>query len=209
MTFWSYSFIEYATVGYMAKRIQMRKNRFLAIQKIAEQKKGGGHGSHASHAGHDGHSHSHHSRHGHGHGSISGHSTLSGHGGTISGHNTLSGHGPMSGHGTLPHGMSGHGLSSHGTMSGHGYDGSHRHSHIGHGGSTLSGSLMAADLDHTPRQTVSVANIYTTFVFTPSRMILFEYHTLIECYTILNPQENAELSNFMGFQKSNFKKIKK
>lgn len=30
---------EYATVGYMAKRIQMRKNRFLAIQKIAEQKK--------------------------------------------------------------------------------------------------------------------------------------------------------------------------
>ncbi|KAJ8979242.1 hypothetical protein NQ317_014605 [Molorchus minor] len=29
---------EYATVGYMAKRIQMRKNRFLAIQKIAEQK---------------------------------------------------------------------------------------------------------------------------------------------------------------------------
>jgi hypothetical protein len=32
---------EYATVGYMAKRIQMRKNRFLAIQKIAEQKKAG------------------------------------------------------------------------------------------------------------------------------------------------------------------------
>lgn len=30
--------LEYATVGYMAKRIQMRKNRFLAIQKIAEQK---------------------------------------------------------------------------------------------------------------------------------------------------------------------------
>lgn len=29
---------EYATVGYMAKRIQMRKNRFLAIQKLAEQK---------------------------------------------------------------------------------------------------------------------------------------------------------------------------
>jgi len=26
-------------VGYMAKRIQMRKNRFLAIQKMAEQKK--------------------------------------------------------------------------------------------------------------------------------------------------------------------------
>ncbi|XP_063919756.1 gamma-aminobutyric acid receptor subunit beta isoform X9 [Zophobas morio] len=33
------SLLEYATVGYMAKRIQMRKNRFLAIQKIAEQKK--------------------------------------------------------------------------------------------------------------------------------------------------------------------------
>ena len=30
---------EYASVGYMAKRIQMRKNRFLAIQKMAEQKK--------------------------------------------------------------------------------------------------------------------------------------------------------------------------
>ena len=26
-------------MGYMAKRIQMRKNRFLAIQKMAEQKK--------------------------------------------------------------------------------------------------------------------------------------------------------------------------
>lgn len=32
-------FSEYATVGYMAKRIQMRKQRFMAIQKIAEQKK--------------------------------------------------------------------------------------------------------------------------------------------------------------------------
>ncbi|XP_073974603.1 resistant to dieldrin isoform X1 [Rhodnius prolixus] len=32
------SLLEYATVGYMAKRIQMRKNRFLAIQKLAEQK---------------------------------------------------------------------------------------------------------------------------------------------------------------------------
>ena len=31
--------LEYATVGYMAKRIQMRKNRFLALQKMAEQKK--------------------------------------------------------------------------------------------------------------------------------------------------------------------------
>ena len=26
-------------MGYMAKRIQMRKNRFLALQKMAEQKK--------------------------------------------------------------------------------------------------------------------------------------------------------------------------
>jgi len=33
------SLIEYASVGYMAKRIQMRKNRFLALQKMAEQKK--------------------------------------------------------------------------------------------------------------------------------------------------------------------------
>ena len=33
------SISEYASVGYMAKRIQMRKNRFLAIQKMAEQKK--------------------------------------------------------------------------------------------------------------------------------------------------------------------------
>lgn len=150
--FSSIFYTEYATVGYMAKRIQMRKNRFLAIQKIAEQKKGGGH------PGHDGHSHSHphHSRHGHGHGSISGHSTLSGHG-TLSGAHggTLSGHGgPLSGHGTLSHGMSSHRLAS------HGYDGGHRHSHIGHGG-TLSDSLMSGDMDHTPRQTVSVANIYS------------------------------------------------
>ncbi|XP_054276918.1 gamma-aminobutyric acid receptor subunit beta-like isoform X4 [Macrosteles quadrilineatus] len=33
------SLLEYATVGYMAKRIQMRKSRILAMQKIAEQKK--------------------------------------------------------------------------------------------------------------------------------------------------------------------------
>lgn len=32
-------FAEYATVGYMAKRIQMRKQRFMAIQKIASEKK--------------------------------------------------------------------------------------------------------------------------------------------------------------------------
>lgn len=44
------SLLEYATVGYMAKRIQMRKNRFLAIQKIAEKKlnaESGGDGDHA------------------------------------------------------------------------------------------------------------------------------------------------------------------
>ena len=34
-----FSISEYASVGYMAKRIQMRKNRFLALQKMAEQKK--------------------------------------------------------------------------------------------------------------------------------------------------------------------------
>ncbi|KAL1456968.1 hypothetical protein WDU94_001648 [Cyamophila willieti] len=66
----------------MAKRIQMRKNRFMAIQKVAEQKKtieavghpgplGLGHAppphatlSHSSHGGHAGHGHSHHSHHG-------------------------------------------------------------------------------------------------------------------------------------------------
>ncbi|KAI5701071.1 hypothetical protein M8J75_005815 [Diaphorina citri] len=76
------SLLEYATVGYMAKRIQMRKNRFMALQKVAEQKKtieatghpgqlGLGHGppghgtlSHSSHGGHAGHGHSHHSHHG-------------------------------------------------------------------------------------------------------------------------------------------------
>ena len=30
--------IEYACVGYTAKRIQLRKNRFLAVQKLAEEK---------------------------------------------------------------------------------------------------------------------------------------------------------------------------
>ncbi|XP_055701422.1 gamma-aminobutyric acid receptor subunit beta isoform X11 [Phlebotomus papatasi] len=70
------SLLEYATVGYMAKRIQMRKQRFMAIQKIAEQKKlqvdggqpppgsgaggggGGGGGDHGHGHGH-GHSHGH------------------------------------------------------------------------------------------------------------------------------------------------------
>ncbi|XP_050361013.1 gamma-aminobutyric acid receptor subunit beta-like [Nymphalis io] len=33
------SLLEYATVGYMAKRIQMRKQRFVAIQKIASENK--------------------------------------------------------------------------------------------------------------------------------------------------------------------------
>lgn len=44
------SLLEYATVGYLAKRIQMRMNRYMAIQKIVEQKKfvnGGPDGSHA------------------------------------------------------------------------------------------------------------------------------------------------------------------
>lgn len=120
----------------MAKRIQMRKNRFLAIQKIAEQKKGGGGGGHDGH----GHSHSHHSHH-HGHGSITG------------GHGTLTAHGTLSGHSALSHNLSAHGLqSSHGS---HGYDG-HRHSHGGHSG-TLPGPMLSGDVDHAPRQTVSVA----------------------------------------------------
>jgi hypothetical protein len=33
------TFAEYATVGYMAKRIQMRKNRYLNMQKNNEAKK--------------------------------------------------------------------------------------------------------------------------------------------------------------------------
>ncbi|CAG9558759.1 unnamed protein product [Danaus chrysippus] len=33
------SLLEYATVGYMAKRIQMRKQRFTAVQKMAAEKK--------------------------------------------------------------------------------------------------------------------------------------------------------------------------
>ncbi|XP_050429874.1 gamma-aminobutyric acid receptor subunit beta-like isoform X2 [Adelges cooleyi] len=154
------SLLEYATVGYMAKRIQMRKNRFLAIQKLADQKKvgggrgGGGHGGvGGDHRDSHSHAHGHHSRH-HGHGSISGHSTMSG-------------HAAISGHGTLPHGLSSHTLASHGTLSGHGpllgghgtlsghghYD-THRHGHMGHGATTLAGSLMMGDTDHTPRQTV-------------------------------------------------------
>ncbi|XP_055320045.1 gamma-aminobutyric acid receptor subunit beta isoform X4 [Sitodiplosis mosellana] len=63
------SLLEYATVGYMAKRIQMRKQRFMAIQKIAQEKKlqvdGGQQPSAMMSAGPD-HSHS-HSSHGHSH----------------------------------------------------------------------------------------------------------------------------------------------
>ncbi|XP_050535645.1 gamma-aminobutyric acid receptor subunit beta-like isoform X2 [Daktulosphaira vitifoliae] len=163
------SLLEYATVGYMAKRIQMRKNRFLAIQKIAEQKKShrGGSGGNSdyhetrSHT----HPHSHHSRH-HGHGSISEHSTMSGHAAfsghgtlphglsshTLTSHGAISGHGTMSGHGTL----GGHGsfMGGHGSISGHGHYDTHRHGHMGHGGNTLSSSLMMGDIDHTPRQTI-------------------------------------------------------
>ena len=32
-------FSEYASVGYMSKKIQMQKNRILALRKIAEQKR--------------------------------------------------------------------------------------------------------------------------------------------------------------------------
>jgi gamma-aminobutyric acid receptor subunit beta len=70
-----YEHEEYATVGYMAKRIQMRKQRFMAIQKIAEQKKtqmdnaqqnnppsvgGSVVGPPSEHSHSHGHSHSHH-----------------------------------------------------------------------------------------------------------------------------------------------------
>ncbi|VVC42191.1 Hypothetical protein CINCED_3A009617 [Cinara cedri] len=137
------SLLEYATVGYMAKRIQMRKNRFLAIQKIAEQKKGvgvGGVGVGVGVGHHDTHGRSHsHLSHNHGHGSIQG-------------HGTLSGHGTMSGHSALSHGISGHSIPAHGTISGHGYDG-HRLSHGGHGG-TMPVSIMSGDIDHAHRQTV-------------------------------------------------------
>ncbi|XP_060531628.1 gamma-aminobutyric acid receptor subunit beta-like isoform X2 [Cylas formicarius] len=44
------SLLEYATVGYIAKRIQMRKNRFMAVQKIAEQKKLSVYGAPEDHA---------------------------------------------------------------------------------------------------------------------------------------------------------------
>ncbi|XP_042862862.1 gamma-aminobutyric acid receptor subunit beta-like isoform X15 [Penaeus japonicus] len=37
------SLLEYAAVGYMGKRIQMRKNRILAIQKLAEERKTAAH----------------------------------------------------------------------------------------------------------------------------------------------------------------------
>ncbi|XP_073840037.1 resistant to dieldrin isoform X9 [Musca autumnalis] len=70
------SLLEYATVGYMAKRIQMRKQRFMTIQKMAEQKKqqqldgvqpppNPNPNTVVDHGGH-GHGHGHHS-HGHPH----------------------------------------------------------------------------------------------------------------------------------------------
>ncbi|XP_054732445.1 gamma-aminobutyric acid receptor subunit beta isoform X1 [Anastrepha obliqua] len=66
------SLLEYATVGYMAKRIQMRKQRFMAIQKIAEQKKQQLDGVQPQpnpnpSAGDHGHGHGHGHSHGHPH----------------------------------------------------------------------------------------------------------------------------------------------
>ncbi|XP_067644266.1 gamma-aminobutyric acid receptor subunit beta isoform X4 [Eurosta solidaginis] len=66
------SLLEYATVGYMAKRIQMRKQRFMAIQKIAEQKKQQLDGVQQPpnpnpNAGDHGHGHGHGHSHGHPH----------------------------------------------------------------------------------------------------------------------------------------------
>lgn len=49
---------EYATVGYMAKRLQMRKSRIMAMQKLAEQKKSTLEG-HSHPRGSHAHSHSH------------------------------------------------------------------------------------------------------------------------------------------------------
>ncbi|XP_055385674.1 gamma-aminobutyric acid receptor subunit beta isoform X8 [Condylostylus longicornis] len=63
------SLLEYATVGYMAKRIQMRKQRFMAIQKIAAEKKlqvDGGQPPPNPSADH-GHGHGHGHSHGHPH----------------------------------------------------------------------------------------------------------------------------------------------
>lgn len=64
--------VEYATVGYMAKRIQMRKQRFMAIQKIAEQKKLQVESAQAQQSAGSmdhvhGHVHGHHHGHGHPH----------------------------------------------------------------------------------------------------------------------------------------------
>lgn len=64
-------FLEYATVGYMAKRIQMQKQRFMAIQQIAQEKKLQVDGAqqapaHLSSGADHGHSHSSH-KHGHHH----------------------------------------------------------------------------------------------------------------------------------------------
>ncbi|RXG73560.1 hypothetical protein Avbf_01749 [Armadillidium vulgare] len=35
----SQNFLQYAAVGYLGKRIQMRKNRIMNLQKLAEQRK--------------------------------------------------------------------------------------------------------------------------------------------------------------------------
>lgn len=126
--FWT----EYATVGYMAKRIQMRKNRFLAIQKMAEQKK----------SGHDTLSHA-----------QSHQQSRSSHG-NMSGHNTISGHNTLTGHNTMSHGLSGHGLPPSHIASYGGHDSHPRHSHSSHSGH--GGQILSGDMDHLPRQAVSV-----------------------------------------------------
>ncbi|XP_065213924.1 gamma-aminobutyric acid receptor subunit beta isoform X3 [Planococcus citri] len=59
------SLLEYATVGYMAKRLQMRKSRIMAMQKLAQEKKSTLEG-HAHPRGSHAHAHAH------------GHSTLPG-----------------------------------------------------------------------------------------------------------------------------------
>ncbi|XP_027838735.2 gamma-aminobutyric acid receptor subunit beta-like isoform X2 [Aphis gossypii] len=109
------SLLEYATVGYMAKRIQMRKNRFLAIQKMAEQKK----------SGHDTLSHAH------------------SHQQSRSSHGNMSGHNTLTGHNTLSHGLSSHGLPPSHISSYGGHDSHPRHSHSGH--SSHGGQILDMD----------------------------------------------------------------
>jgi len=99
----------------MAKRIQMRKNRFLAIQKMAEQKK----------SGHDTLSHAH------------------SHQQTRSSHGNMSGHNTLTGHNTLSHGLSSHGLPPSHIASYGGHDSHPRHSHSGH--SSHGGQILDMD----------------------------------------------------------------